>query len=264
MNVARVKIGSFGSLGFCLRTSSVPFSVPIAIAGSESVTKLINSNWIAANGTTNLLSKNANKVVAITTKIAPVLPVNKYLIAFLIFVKIFLPTVTAFTIVAKLSSVRIISAASLETSEPVIPIAIPISACFNAGASFTPSPLIPTTFPFACHALTIRILCSGATRAYTDIFSKSRANSSSVIFSNVKPSTTISPSWKIPILRAIERAVTAWSPVIIIGLIPALIAFSTASFDSSRGGSIIEVNPTNVKLFSSSNVNSSLASFLNA
>ena len=75
------------------------------------------------------------------------------------------PTVTAFTIVAKLSSVNIISAASFETSDPVIPIAIPISACFNAGASLTPSPLIPMIFPFACHAFTIRILCSGATRA---------------------------------------------------------------------------------------------------
>ena len=50
----------------------------------------------------------------------------------------------AATIVAKLSSVRIIAAASLETSVPVIPMAIPMSARFNAGASFTPSPVIAT------------------------------------------------------------------------------------------------------------------------
>ena len=72
---------------------------------------------------------------------------------------------TAFTIVAKLSSVKIIEAASFETSVPVIPIAIPISALFNAGASFTPSPVIATICPKSCHALTIRILWAGATRA---------------------------------------------------------------------------------------------------
>jgi hypothetical protein len=41
--------------------------------------------------------------------------------------------------VEKLSSVRIITAASLVTSVPV-PIAIPMSALFTAGASLTPSP----------------------------------------------------------------------------------------------------------------------------
>ena len=46
--------------------------------------------------------------------------------------------------VAKLSSVSTIEAASLDTSLPVIPIATPISACFSAGASFTPSPVMDT------------------------------------------------------------------------------------------------------------------------
>ena len=58
----------------------------------------------------------------------------------------------ALTIVAKLSSVRIILAASLETSLPVIPIATPISLCFKAGASLTPSPVIATIAPRACQA----------------------------------------------------------------------------------------------------------------
>ena len=49
--------------------------------------------------------------------------------------------------VAKLSSVRIITAASFETSVPVIPIATPMSAALSAGASFTPSPVIATTLP---------------------------------------------------------------------------------------------------------------------
>ena len=55
------------------------------------------------------------------------------------------PFETAFTIVAKLSSVSIIEEASFATSVPTFPIAIPMSACFSAGASFTPSPVIATT-----------------------------------------------------------------------------------------------------------------------
>src|SRR5918996_882116 len=46
--------------------------------------------------------------------------------------------------VAKLSSVRIIVAASLVTSVPVTPIATPMSALRSAGASLTPSPVIVT------------------------------------------------------------------------------------------------------------------------
>src|SRR6476469_4709335 len=49
---------------------------------------------------------------------------------------------------AKLSPVRTISAASLETSVPLIPIATPTSACLSAGASLTPSPVMDTTLPF--------------------------------------------------------------------------------------------------------------------
>ena len=54
--------------------------------------------------------------------------------------------------VVKSSSTRIMSAASLETSVPDIPMDMPISALFNATASFTPSPVIPTTAPFCCNA----------------------------------------------------------------------------------------------------------------
>ena len=57
------------------------------------------------------------------------------------------PSSTALTMVAKLSSVRIITAASLVTSVPVIPIAMPMSALFSAGASLTPSPVIATMCP---------------------------------------------------------------------------------------------------------------------
>jgi hypothetical protein len=46
----------------------------------------------------------------------------------------FLPHITALTIELKLSSRRIIAAASLATSVPAIPIAKPTSAFFKAGA----------------------------------------------------------------------------------------------------------------------------------
>ena len=75
------------------------------------------------------------------------------------------PCLTASTIVAKLSSAKTISLAPFETSVPVIPIPIPISACFKLGASLTPSPVMATILSFACHALTILTLCSGDTRA---------------------------------------------------------------------------------------------------
>jgi hypothetical protein len=58
------------------------------------------------------------------------------------------PTSTALTMVEKLSSVRIMTAASLVTSVPVIPIAMPMSAFFTAGASLTPSPVMATMWPF--------------------------------------------------------------------------------------------------------------------
>ena len=57
------------------------------------------------------------------------------------------PSRTASTMVAKLSLARIIRAASLVTSVPLIPIATPMSAAFSAGASLTPSPVIATMLP---------------------------------------------------------------------------------------------------------------------
>jgi len=63
--------------------------------------------------------------------------------------------------VAKLSSVRTMSAASLVTSVPLIPMAIPMSAALMAAASFTPSPVMATMFPCALSAWAILSLCSG-------------------------------------------------------------------------------------------------------
>src|SRR5512141_486885 len=53
------------------------------------------------------------------------------------------------------------SAVSLATSVPVMPMATAILARLMAGASLTPSPVMATTSPLACRASTMRILCSG-------------------------------------------------------------------------------------------------------
>ncbi len=55
------------------------------------------------------------------------------------------PSSTAASIVAKSSSVSTMSAASLATSVPARPMATPMLAWRNAGASLTPSPVIATT-----------------------------------------------------------------------------------------------------------------------
>lgn len=58
------------------------------------------------------------------------------------------PSSTPVTMEAKLSSKRIMSAACLDTSEPAIPMATPMSAFFRAGESFTPSPVTATIAPY--------------------------------------------------------------------------------------------------------------------
>jgi hypothetical protein len=87
----------------------------------------------------------------------------------------------ALRIVEKSSSVRIMSAASFATSVPSLPIEIPISAFFNAGASFTPSPVIATTSPLLCSAAMILSLCSGLVRAKMETFDIACAKSSALM-----------------------------------------------------------------------------------
>ena len=57
----------------------------------------------------------------------------------------FLPHITALTMLVKLSSVRMMSEASLATSVPAMPMAKPTSAFLRAGASLVPSPVTATT-----------------------------------------------------------------------------------------------------------------------
>ena len=121
------------------------------------------------------------------------------------------PCSTALMMLAKLSSSRIMVAASRDTSVPVRPIATPISALLRAGASFTPSPVTATICSMLFSAETTCILCSGATRAkITSCGSCSSAfRSSDVIDSRSTPvitRTSRSPR-TMPMRRAIASAV---------------------------------------------------------
>ena len=147
-----------------------------AKAGKESVTRFIHNMCIgnsiskcAISVIPNQFANNGvHSVAKNSTTISPTLLDNKNWITFKILSYIRLPSSTADTIVAKLSSVNITSAAYLATSVPTIPIAHPISDVLSAGLSFTPSPVIATISPFFCHAFTILTLCSGETLAYTE------------------------------------------------------------------------------------------------
>ena len=131
-----------------------------------------------------------------------------------------------------------------------MPIATPMSACLSAGASFTPSPVIATTWPQACSACTRRSFCSGATRAKTAVRSAISGRSASAIFSSSWPDSATSCPFSAhppsPICEATARAVMRWSPVIIFTAMPARWHRSTAVTASGRGGSIIPWIPRNV------------------
>jgi hypothetical protein len=144
--------------------------------------------------------------------------------------------------------VRIITAASLVTSVPVMPIAIPMSALFSAGASFTPSPVMATIWPRCLSMSTKRTLSSGVTRAITPIPSIAFSASSSLMDPNSAPVITLPsmPSW-----RAIADAVTAWSPVIIRTLIPAALAVAMDALAVGRGGSTIPTRASISRPFTS-------------
>eukprot|EP00919_Chromeraceae_sp_WS-2016_P076435 GHVR01180634.1.p1 GENE.GHVR01180634.1~~GHVR01180634.1.p1 ORF type:complete len:105 (+),score=6.48 GHVR01180634.1:490-804(+) len=102
--------------------------------------RLAHNIWIGFNGDS---FNTAAPVNAITS--ATVLTVSWNCKNFRIESNIFLPHFIAVTIDAKLSSSKMIPEAYFAISVPVIPIAKPISAFFNAGASFVPSPVIATT-----------------------------------------------------------------------------------------------------------------------
>ena len=124
------------------------------------------------------------------------------------------------------------------------PMATPMSAFLSAGASFTPSPVIATISPLACNASTMRNLCSGDTRAKTEVVRTAMRNVSLSICSSSRP-VRVRPSGSvIPRSMAMARAVRGWSPVIMMGRIPAVAQRAMASRASERGGSTIPISPS--------------------
>ena len=81
---------------------------------------------------------------------------------------------------AKLSSSSTSAAASRATSVPRSPIAMPTSAAFSAGASLTPSPVMPTTAPsWRSSSHQPQFLHRLDPRAQVDVASRSRRAASS-------------------------------------------------------------------------------------
>lgn len=154
-----------------------------------------------------------------------------------------LPSSMAVTIEAKLSSVKTMSAASLATSLPLRPMAMPTSEIFKAGESFTPSPVMTQNAFLRCMASTMRTLVVGLHRAST-----SGRCSISSIWAMLRLSKSLATMisllflfglalFRIPISYAMAVAVLTWSPVSIWTVMPAFWHFATAAADSSLGGS---------------------------
>jgi len=157
------------------------------------------------------------------------------------------PSSTALRILAKLSSLNTISAADLATSLPPRPMAIPTSARFREGESFTPSPVMATNFPRRCSASIMRTFVLGAQRATTNGNSGRPSTCSSERESN-SPAVMTSPfaiscrsksirAGRMPTSSAIALAVSGWSPVSMWTAIPARWHLNTLARDSGRGGS---------------------------
>ena len=116
-----------------------------------------------------------------------------------------------------------------------LPMAKPTSAFFTAGASFTPSPVIPTT-RFICFAnLTRRLLSVGKALATTHNSGRSSFTWSSLSSPSSEEVITLGFSpLMIPTSRAMAWAVSLESPVIITTWIPACRALKTAGLDCGR------------------------------
>ena len=160
--------------GYLYSNYSVGASVARARDAKVSIIKFIHNIWIGAK-TCCFIRLAPMRVVPTAT----MLIVNWNCINFLIESNMFLPQRTALTIELKLSSSRIMAAASLATYVPAIPMAKPTSAFFRAGASLVPSPVAATTSPLSFSPVTRAYLSSGLDLAKTSKLSLILLNYSS-------------------------------------------------------------------------------------
>ncbi len=203
-NISRLMIPISGSRGDSSITSPSFGSIAKVMSKIPSVTRFTHRIC-----TGEMISPfAANKTSELSSVISsPMLVASRNLTTLRTFWKTTRPSSTALTMLAKLSSVSTISAVSLVTSVPVMPIATPICAAWSAGASFTPSPVIATTWPCCCNLSTMRCLCSGATRAKTETLSSAASNSSSLRCATSPPVIASPPSSKMPTSRAMAAPV---------------------------------------------------------
>mmetsp|Transcript_18574 Transcript_18574/g.29034 ORF Transcript_18574/g.29034 Transcript_18574/m.29034 type:complete len:250 (+) Transcript_18574:792-1541(+) len=155
----------------------------------------------------------------------------------------------ASTMVIRPSCVSTMSAAARAAS--VAPAtAMPMSAFLSAGASLTPSPVMPHMNPLRRSASTRMNLCSGNTWAKPLLSMICCAISSMLAGSSPSGPRPGRPSQPrmlspMPSCRAVSRAMAAWSPVIIFTSTPYSRARSIVRLVSGRGGSRKVSTPRN-------------------
>ena len=113
VTTGRVNMPLRGSRGLRRMRSGSFGSTARASAGSPSVTRFTIRSWTAVRG-----RGTPARVATATRSISPMLDESRYIRYFLMLPKIPRPSSTAATMEAKLSSVRVIAAASLVTSVP--------------------------------------------------------------------------------------------------------------------------------------------------
>lgn len=243
--------------------------------------RLIHNIWIGLS--TSLWRREAPIIV---TETATIFTVSWNWMNLRIESYIFLPQSTALTIELKLSSIKIIAAASLATEVPLTPIAKPTSAFLKAGASLVPSPVTATILPRSLRPVTRQYLSSGRERAKISRLSFNLSNylplaivsTLNYLFSfeacsisvgqshlavlhfvHTTPPTNLENSGpsraiafllflKRPIYFAIAVAVMILSPVTILTVMPALWHDSIASCTSGRGMSLIPTIAMSMRL----------------
>uniref|UniRef100_A0A7C8ZI85 Uncharacterized protein n=1 Tax=Opuntia streptacantha TaxID=393608 RepID=A0A7C8ZI85_OPUST len=144
-------------------------------------------------------------------------------------------------------SVRTMSEALLAASVASAT-AIPMSAFFKAGASFTPSPVMPQICFRSCNLFTISYLCSGNTPANPSAFSINSSTGRPDTFESLSCPSNEDDGYilvPIPSLRPVSLAMASWSPVIIFTFTPKFRALLIVSALSCRGGSNKGSKPTN-------------------
>ena len=200
-------------------------SPPNAMAANVSMIRLIQRIWTMENG-------------SVHPRIGAMIFINRVLIFTVSWKMRNFPTDFAIVLLLSTQSlmeVRLLlrittSPASCATAVPS-PIAKPMSACFNAGASFTPSPVIPQTLSICCERDTSLFLSSGFARLTTLRFGRTFFSSSSDNFSisSWVRTTSFFSSARIPASFAMATAVSSASPVTITTWIPASLRIWTVS-----------------------------------